>query len=34
MRSCGEVKKRKWKLIHYCVLHDRKAVWCDGFDAA
>ena len=34
MRSCGEVEKRKWKLIHYCVLHDRKAVWCDGFDAA
>ena len=28
-----EVKKRKWKLIYYCVLDASKAAWCNECEA-
>ena len=30
VRSCGEVKKRKLKLMRHCVLGASKANWCNG----
>ena len=30
VRPCGEVKKRKLKLMRHCVLRAFKANWCDG----
>ena len=33
VRSCGKVKKRKWKLIYCCVLDASKAALYNGCDA-